>query len=705
MNVAVVGGGPGGLYSALLIKKSHPEWDVTVVERNAAGATYGWGVVFSDRTLTSFREADYPTYVDIVDRFVTWDAIDVRYRDETVRCGGQGFSGIARKALLRLLQQRCSELGVQLRFETEIHDVSSLSDFDLVVAADGVHSVFRSTRDGRFRPKVEHGRSRFIWFGVEHPFDSFSFIFRASDHGTFQAHAYPFDGSMSTFIVETSEATWRRAGLDVASERDSLTYCEKLFASELHGRELLSNASKWISFTTVRCRTWSDGNVVLLGDAAHTAHFSIGSGTKLAMEDAIALANSLEVRSEMETALADYELERRPRVERFQEAARQSQTLFEHTDRYMHLEPVQFAFHLLTRSGRVDYDSLRLADRRFVATVDRWFAGTKGGTNAVAPPPAFVRAQIGPSALANRIAVAGAPTYSARDGVPGGSSARALRDAARSGAGLVLTELASVSWEGRITPRCPGLYRAEHIDAWRMVLDAARNVGAAVAVRLGHAGRRAATEPRDRGSDRPLRKGAWETLAPSPLPYTKNSRPPRAMDDDDLARVTAEFAEAAGMARDAGADVLLLDMSHGYLLGSFLSPLTNRRTDRYGGDLPDRAKWPLEVYDAVRSQWPFDRALGASLTAEDWARGGATIADAVTLARMLKIRGCDLIDVRAGQTAAATRPIYDPYYLIHYSDRIRNEAHISTLSTGAIVSVDDVNTIVAAGRGDVCLLL
>lgn len=705
MNVAVVGGGPGGLYSALLMKKSHPGWDVTVLERNAADATYGWGVVFSDRTLTSFREADYRTYIEIVDRFVTWDAIDVRYRDETVRCGGQGFSGIARKALLRLLQERCTELGVQLRFETEIHDVSSLSDFDLAVAADGVHSILRSSAEERFRPSYDHGRSRYIWFGVEHPFDSFTFIFRATDHGTFQAHAYPFDGSMSTFIVETSEATWRRAGLDVASEGDSLTYCEKLFSSELHGRELLSNASKWISFTTLRCRTWSDGNIVLLGDAAHTAHFSIGSGTKLAMEDAIALANSLEVRSETGAALADYELERRPRVERFQEAARQSQTLFEHTDRYMHLEPVQFAFHLLTRSGRVDYDSLRLADRRFVATVDRWFAATDGGTNAVAPPPAFVPARIGPSVLANRIAVAARPTYSARDGVPAAASARGLLDAAGSGAGLVLTELASVSAEGRITPGCPGLYRADHVDAWRAVFDGARKRGAAVAVRLGHAGRRAATEPRDRGSDRPLSEGAWDVLAPSPLPYTKKSSAPRAMNDDDLERVTAEFAEAASMARNADADVLMLDMAHGHLLGSFLSPLTNRRTDRYGGDPLSRARWPLEVFDAVRSEWPSDRALGASVTAEDWARGGATITDAVAIARMLKVRGCDLIDVRAGQTVAATRPVYDPYYLIHYSDRVRNEAHISTLTTGAIVSVDDVNTIVAAGRGDLCLLL
>jgi anthraniloyl-CoA monooxygenase len=706
LNVAVVGGGPGGLYSALLIKKSHPGWDVAVLERNAADATYGWGVVFSDRTLTSFREADYRTYVEIVDRFVTWDAIDVRYRDQTVRCEGQGFSGIARKALLQLLQERCAEVGVQLRFETEVHDAASLSDADLVVAADGVHSLLRSSAEERFRPRYDNGLSRYIWFGVEHPFDSFTFIFRTNDHGTFQAHAYPFDGSMSTFIVETSEATWRRAGLDVASEVDNLTYCEKLFAPELHGRELLSNASKWMSFTTVRCRAWSDGNIALLGDAAHTAHFSIGSGTKLAMEDAIALANSLEVRSEMGAALADYELERRPRVERFQEAARQSQTLFEHTDRYMHLEPMQFAFHLLTRSGRVDYDSLRLGDRRFVATVDRWFAATDGDSHAIAPPPAFVAARIGPTALSNRIAVAARPTYSARDGVPGSASARGLLDAAGSGAGLVLTELASVSDHGRITPRCPGLYRAGHVDAWRVVLgDVRRKTGAAVALRLGHAGRRAATEPRDRGSDRPLGERAWQPVAPSPLPYTRKSAAPRTMGDHDLERVAAEFAEAAAMARDADADVLLLDMAHGYLLGSFLSPLTNRRTDRYGGDLPGRARWPLEVFDAVRSAWPPDRALGASLTAEDWARGGATIADAVAIARLLKARGCDFVDVRAGQTVAATRPIYDPYYLIHYSDRIRNEARISTLTTGAIVSVDDANTIVAAGRGDLCLLL
>jgi anthraniloyl-CoA monooxygenase len=702
MNVTVVGGGPGGLYSALLIKKAHPSWDVTVIERNAAGATYGWGVVFSDRTLTSFREADYRTYSEIVDRFVTWDAIDVRYREEIVRCGGQGFSGIARKALLGLLQDRCAELGVQLRFETEIHDAASLSGADLVVAADGVHSIFRAAAPERFRTSYDHGRARYIWFGVEHPFDSFTFVFRKNDHGTFQAHAYPFDGSMSTFIVETSEAAWRRAQLDVASEADSLSYCEKLFSAELHGRPLRSNASKWISFTTVKCKTWSDGKVVLLGDAAHTAHFSIGSGTKLAMEDAIALANSLELHSDLGSALEDYELERRPRVERFQEAARQSQTLFENTDRYMHLEPVQFAFHLLTRSGRVDYDTLRLADRRFVSTVDRWFARA-GGRPTVAPPPAFVPIAVGPALLANRIAAAVRPAYSSCDGVLGEAAAAGLVEAGRLGAALVLTEIAAVSADGRITPRCPGMYRNEHAGVWTSAIAAVRETGAAVAVRLGHAGRRGATEPRHRGSDRPLAAGSWELLAPSPIPYTNRSPRPRAMDDGDLERLKDQFAAAARMVRGVSAEMLLVDMAHGYLLASFLSPLANRRSDRLGGDLRGRAAWPLEVFDAVRAEWP--GALGVTLTAHDWARGGATIDDAVMVARMLKQRGCDLIDVRAGQTVAATRPIYDLYYLVHYSDRIRNEADIATLATGAITSVDDVNTIVAAGRGDLCLLL
>jgi anthraniloyl-CoA monooxygenase len=698
VRVAIVGGGPGGLYAALLIKKSHPDWDVSLFEKNPAGATYGWGVVFSDRTLTSFREADYPTYEAIVDTFVTWDAIDIRFKDRLIRCGGQGFSGISRRKLLALLQNRCVELGVDLQFSTEV-DEGEPAGCDLIVAADGVHSIFRAAHAEDFMPRYSHGRSRYIWFGTERPFDSFTFIFRDNDHGLFQVHAYPFDASMGTFIVECGEETWRSAGLDSATESDSISYCEKLFAPELAGHSLLSNASRWISFITLKNKRWRSGNVALLGDAAHTAHFSIGSGTKLAMEDAIALARGLESHCELDRALADYELERRPRVERLQEAARQSQRYFEHTDRYLRLEPEQFAFHLLTRSGRVDYNGLRVGDRGFVGRVDSWFANVAGA----APPPAFVPVTLGPVRLPNRIVAAVRPTYSSEEGSPSDENERELEAAVATGAGLIVTDMLSVSAHGRITPGCGGLYKPEHSEQWERVLRAHRG-SAAVAAQIGHAGRRGSTQVRARGVDRPLDDG-WELLAPSPLPYTRRSQTPKAMDERDMNDVIGDFVEAARLAAKAGFDALIVDMAHGYLLGSFLSPLTNQRTDAYGGDPYRRAAWPLEVIAAVREVWPSERVLGASISATDWARGGTTVTESVLRSRLLAEGGCAFIEVRAGQTVPSGRPLYDPYYLVHYSDRIRNEAIVATIATGAIPTVDDINTILGAGRADLCLLL
>ena len=707
MRIAVVGGGPGGLYAALLMRKARPEADVTLFERNPAGATYGWGVVFSDRTLTSFREADYPTYEDITDRFVMWDAIDVRFRGAVVRCSGQGFSGIARRSLLGLLQARCSELGVEMRFETDVPDAESLAGFDLVVGADGVHSLHRDAHPGAFGTRLQQGGSRYIWFGTPRSFDSFTFIFRASAHGMFQVHAYPFDGAMSTFIVECAEETWRRAGLDVASEADSISYCEKLFAQDLAGAPLLSNASKWISFITVRNKRWRHRNIVLLGDAAHTAHFSIGSGTKLAMEDSIALANALEGTDDLDGALADYELERRPRVERFQEAARQSQTYFEHTDRYSDLDPLQFVFHLLTRSGRVDYDGLRIRDPSFVGAVDRWFAREHGGRSLVAPPPSFVPARVGPREFANRVAVAARPLYGAVEGAAGAGHIAELRRAAGTGAGLVLTGLVAVSAHGRITSGCAGIYEPSHASQWRAAVEEARaSAGeASFGMRLGHSGRRGSTEPRAGGCDVPLKENGWDLVAPSPLPYTKRTPMPEAAGPRVMAEMVEDYAAAARAALAAGFDALIVDAARGYLLGSWLSPLTNRRDDDLGGDLERRARFPLEVFAAVRAAWPQDRVLGATVTAADWAAGGATVEDAVAVARLLSEAGCDVIEVTAGGTIARTRPLYDPYYLVSYSDRIRNEAGIATIATGAITTVDQANTILAAGRADLCLLL
>jgi anthraniloyl-CoA monooxygenase len=702
MRVLTIGAGPAGLYASLLLKKIRPDVDVTVIERNPPGATYGWGVVFSDRTLAEFREADQPTYRAITDRFVLWDAIDVHYRDELVRSGGHVFAGIARVALLDILQRRCRELGVRLRFEEEAEaDAAALAGHDLVIAADGVNSAVREAFAKTFRPRLEQGRSRYIWFGTDRILDSFTFVFRANDHGLFQAHAYPFDGEHGTWIVETDQATWRRAGLDGATEQDSIRYCERLFAPELRGGRLLSNRSQWISFVTVRNRTWQHERVVLLGDAAHTAHFSIGSGTKLAMEDAIALVRGIERHpDDPDAAITDYELERRPVVERFQEAAEESRTYFENTRRYQHLEPMPFAFGLLTRSGRIDYTNLRMRDPRYVDEVDRSFAGR----SVVAAPPMLTPFSLRGVELPNRVVLQAMPRHAAGDGRLSAEQYRDLETAARQGPGLVVTDHVAVSADARITPVTAGLYEEGHADEWREVAQAVHRAGSRLAMRLVHAGRRGATRPRHEGVDRPLTGDGWVLSAPSPIPYTNRSAVPSEMVDADLAGVLEAFRRAAGWAAAAGVDVLLLGIGHGYLLGSFLSPLSNARTDGYGGRLRARLRFPLEVVEAIRGTWPGDRPLGASIQASDGAAGGWQVDDAVVLAAALRELGCDLVEPVAGQTTPACRPRYGRAFMAAMADRVRNEARIPALVGGAITTTTEVNTLLAAGRADLCVL-
>jgi len=696
MKVTVVGGGPAGLYFSLLLKKTQPDHDVAIYERNPEGATYGWGVVFSDRTLTSFREADYKTYTQITDNFIIWDSIDVCYRDEVLRCGGQVFSGISRKTLLGLLHARCDELGVTIEHQREMgpDDVEG----DLVVAADGVHSVLREANAEHFKPRFVSGSSRYIWFGTERTFDSFTFAFRANDDGFFQAHAYPFDGQMSTFIVECDDASWRAAGLDAATEAESIAYCEALFAPELRGHALRSNNSKWIRFETLKNSSWHNDNMVLIGDSAHTAHFSIGSGTKLAMEDAISLANALETKGTVEAALTEYQLDRKPRVERFQEAARQSQTYFENTRLYQHMEPLQFAFHLLSRSGRIDYDDLRLRDRGFVGAVDRWFTASASSAAssssapapAIAAPPSFAPLSIGGKTIPNRIAV---------------TARHDLESAAATGAGLVFTDLVAVSEHARVSFDTPALLSTEIGQRWLGSSDVRSDetAGVTTVVTLGHSGARGATRPRDRMADVPLPpEETWGLLAASPIPYTSHSQVPFEMDRRYMDDVTEDFVTAATHAREAGWDMLELHMGHGYLLGSFISPLTNRRADDYGGAIEARLRYPLEVLDAVRSVWA--GPLGVALNVSDWAPGGTTLREAVTTARSFTEHGCHFIRVLAGQTTAKHRPHYDEYFLTHYADRIRNEVGIVTIATGDITTVDHANTILAGGRADICLL-
>jgi anthraniloyl-CoA monooxygenase len=724
MKIALLGGGPAGLYSGILIKKANPAHDITVVERNAADVTYGWGVVFSDRTLASFQRADYKSYEQITNQFVIWNDIDIFYRGETIRCGGHVISGIARKTLLHILQQRCEELGINLRFNQDIIDLAFFDAFDLVIAADGVNSLARKTYAEHFQPTITQGKARYIWLGADKVLDAFTFIFRENEHGLFQVHAYPFSGTNSTFLVECDETSWLNAGLDRVDEAQSLTFCQRLLAENLNGAQLLSNNSKWIGFPTLKTKSWHYRNVVLLGDAAHTAHFSIGSGTKLAMEDAIALAGALEQHSDLEGALNAYELERKPVVEVFQRAAAESQAYFETIKRYLGLEPMQFAFHLLTRSGRISYDDLRFRDVRFGEAVDRWHAEQAraivqehtGGENEApvsplyAPAPTFTPLRLRSLTLPNRLAVTPYPgkndsRSTAHEGAPGTAyNARVLALAQRD-AGLLFSGPVAVSPDGRITQQDVGIYSRESLASWGYLVEQVHTRSTAhLAIELNHAGRRGATRPRSDGVDRPLREGAWPLISASAIPYSPRSQVPRAMEQSDMERVRQDFVHAVRMARDADFDLLHLNMAHGYLLASYLSPLTNCRDDEYGGRLENRARFPLEVFDAVRAVWPAAKPLAVALTCSDCVKGGFTIEEAVKVAKMLKERGCDMIEVRIGQTTPESEPPYSRGFLTAYSERIRNEAGIATIVGGYLKTSNEVNTIVAAGRADLCII-
>jgi anthraniloyl-CoA monooxygenase len=732
MRIGILGGGPAGLYFALLMKKADAGHQIRVIERNPPDATFGWGVVFSEETLGALRDADYETYVEITGTFAKWNAIDVRYRGQTIRSRGHAFSGIARKELLRILQERCRQLGVRLEFERELADLEPFRDDDLVVAADGVNSLARRLHQEWFEPSLDLHRTKYAWFGADLAVDAFTFIFRDTEHGLFQVHAYPFDAHTSTFIVEAHESTWRRAGLDQMPEEEGLRFCEDLFRPELGDHKLLSNRSIWFTFVTLRNRNWHHGKVVLVGDAAHTAHFTIGSGTKLAMEDAISLATAfLRHPTDLEAALTWYELDRQPVVERFQEAARESATYFESVSRYRGFEPIQFAFNLLTRSGRIGHLELEKRDPRFVAAVDRWFARTaaagRSGPGAVvparpaaaangpavtglsgpllAPPPLFAPLTVRGVELPNRVVLSPPSEDDAVDGMVGERHQAEMAGAVAAGGGLVLTAPVAVSPEGRITPGTPGLYRDDQAAAWRRLVERARAAGGArLGARLTHAGRRGATRPRRRGVDRPLRADGWPLLAPSPLPYLPGGPVPRELAHADLRPLREAFAAAAARAAAAGFDLIALDLSHGYLLGSFLSPLTNRRQDRYGGSPDRRLRFPLEVVDAVRAAWPVERPLAVTLQADDCAPGGLGLDDAVAMAATLREHGCDLVEVASGWTVPADRPDYRRFYLVPASDRVRNEAGVATIAGGNLTTADDVSTILAAGRADLCLL-
>ena len=708
LTINVVGGGPGGLYASLLLKKANPDYDITVYERDPADNTYGWGVVFSDATLSSLREADYETHEAITDAFVHWNPIDIYYKGTHHRCGGHSFAGIMRADLLEILQDRCAELDVEMHHEHNIEDPDHLrDDADLVIGADGLKSVTRERYEESFRPKISEGSAKFAWFGTEKPFDVFTFIFRENEHGLWQIHAYP--GPKSTFIVECQEDTWRAAGMDEKSEAEALSYFEDLFSDHLGDYELLSKLYAWRNFPVVRNRSWNhEQEVILLGDAAHTAHFSIGSGTKLAMEDSIALYEAFEEKGEDVPAALDwYEKERRPRVNALQEAAKRSRRYFEHVPRYLHMDPYQFSVHLLTRSGRISYDNLRIRDPEFVDAYDRWFAAKAGEAEtppAIATPPLFKPLELREVRLPNRVVLTPDLDDAASDGRPSAGHLDAVVDLGTTDAGFVLTDPVAVSAQGRVTPGTAGLYADDHADAWGEAIDRIRDRSdTRVGAHLLHAGRRGATRPRSTGLDRPLPStDAWELLAPSAKPYTSANQRPKRMDDEDLAAVREEFVMAAEHAEAAGFDHLQLHWGHGYLLSSFLSPLTNDRDDEYGGSLDDRLRYPMAVMESVREAWPADKPLGITLQATDWNSNGFTLAQSTETARRLAETGCDLLAVVAGQTSMRQRPDYSETALPDYTDRLRNESELPALTTHNATTTDEINTLIGSGRADLC---
>jgi anthraniloyl-CoA monooxygenase len=719
VRIAIIGGGPGGLYLAALAMQLDPTHEITVWERNAPDDTFGFGVVFSDETLGGIEHADVSVYRRMEREFARWDDIDVHFRDTVITSGGHGFAAMSRRRLLEILQDRCRELGVTMHFRTEAPPADELSrTSDLVVASDGLNSATRAKYADTFRPDIETRRCKYMWLGTDLVFDAFKFYVRETPHGVMQIHGYPYDATGSTFIVEMHDEVWHRAGFGELAARDlapgqsdeaSIDRVTALFADILDGHGVQANNSKWISFSTVRNETWRHGNVVLLGDAAHTAHFSIGSGTKLAMEDALALAACLHEQPDVERALAAYETERRPVVLSTQRAAQASLEWFENLGQYVHQEPEQFAFNIMTRSRRVTYENLRLRDPEFVARTDRWFAGheARRGTGAAATdvrPPMFQPFRLRGLELKNRVVVSPMDMYVAVDGMPNDFHLTHLGSKALGGAGLVMTEMVCVSTPGRISPGCTGLYEPGHEAAYKRIVDFVHGrTTAKIGLQLGHSGRKGSTRLMWEGIDQPLPDGNWPVVGPSPLPYQPGvNQVPKELTVAEMAEIRDQFVRSAQMGERAGFDLLELHCAHGYLLSSFISPVTNRRADEYGGSLANRLRYPLEVFDAIRAVWPDEKPMTVRISATDWVDGGVDADDAVEIARAFREHGADAIDVSTGQVTPAERPAFGRSYQTPYADRVRNQVGIPTIAVGVISSYDDVNSIVLAGRADLC---
>ena len=714
MRVACLGGGPAGLYFAISMKLRDPAHEVVVVERNRADDTFGWGVVLSDETLANLSANDGKSADAVRAHFAYWDDIAVHFKGTRTVSTGHGFCGIGRQRLLLLLQERARELGVELRFQTEVDGAARFArDYDLVVGADGVNSRTRALHAEHFKPNIDARRCKFVWLGTRQKFDdAFTFIFKETDRGWVWAHAYQFDADMATFIVECSQETWARYGFGAMSREESIATCERIFAHELDGQRLLSNAnhirgSAWLNFPRVLCEHWSHGNIVLLGDAAATAHFSIGSGTKLALESAIALADDLHSEPTMAAAFAKYEGARRVEVLRLQSAARNSMEWFEEVERYVHLDPVQFNYSLLTRSQRISHENLRLRDRQWLEGAERWFQERAGAKhNAPVRRPMFAPFQLRDLELKNRIVVSPMAQYKAVDGCPTDWHLVHLGERAKGGAGLVYTEMTCVSPEGRITPGCAGTYRPAHEAAWNRIVDFVHGeTEAKICLQIGHSGAKGSTQLGWEEMDAPLPDGNWPLLSASDVPWSARNQIPKAMDRADMGRVRDQFVAAAALAERAGFDMLEIHAAHGYLLSSFITPLTNNRSDEYGGSLENRMRYPLEVVRAVRAAWPQHKPMSVRISANDWVGDeGITPEDAVEIARLLQAAGVDICDVSAGQTSTRAKPVYGRMFQTPFSDRIRNETGMATMAVGNIYEPDHVNSILMAGRADlVCL--
>ncbi len=713
MRIVCLGGGPAGLYFSILMKRADPAHEITLYERNKPDDTFGWGVVFSDATLGNFAEADSESYADIVLSFHHWNACEIHFKGRQITSGGHGFSGIGRRKLLNILQARATALGVKQVFEADLTDDAEFAGADLIVAADGINSMLRNKYAEHFKPDIDVRKCRYIWFGSRLKLNAFTFITEPTEWGWFQAHAFQFDPDTSTFIVECREETWLAAGLDKLDPAGSIAFCEKLFAKYLAGNALLINAqhkrgSAWLNFSRVQCQKWHYKNIVLLGDAAHTAHFSIGSGTKLAMEDAIALTRVLGANpGSIEQALELYQEERSLEVLKIQSAARNRMEWFENVGRYAHLMPEQFAYSLLTGSQRIGHENLRLRDSHYVDGIEGWLAAQCGIAKQAGQqlPPMFTPFKIAGLTLKNRIVVSPMAMYSCQGGMPDDFLLVHLGSRALGGAGLVMTEMTAVAPEARITPGCAGIWNIPQMMAWQRIVNFVhKHSDTKIGLQLGHSGPKGSTQLGWERIDEPLASGNWPLLAASAIPYGPHNQTPRAMTRDDMDEVLDEFIVATRRAAVAGFDLLELHCAHGYLLSSFICPLTNRRDDDYGGSLENRLRFPLEICRVMRDEWPRERPLSVRISAHDWVPGGNTPDDAVIMARMFREAGADLIDVSSGLTTREAKPVYGRMYQTPFADRIRNEVGIATMAVGNIFEADHVNTIIAAGRADLCAL-